>query len=68
LEDRAIVSLREAGRRLRRHPQEIRGAAEALGLAMHPVGPALVLSDRDFDRLKTKLPERIRQRPDPVSS
>jgi hypothetical protein len=62
----AIVSLREAARRLRRNPHEIKGAALALGVALVPVGRALAMTERDFARLKARLPERSRPEPVPA--
>lgn len=49
------MTLREAGRRLDRGPEYIKGAAEGMGIMLVRVGRALVMSEADFGKLAGRL-------------
>jgi hypothetical protein len=59
-EDRTIdplVSLRQAGKALERTPEYVKGRAEGMGIKLMKAGRSLVMTRRDFDRLKRQLAE-----------
>ena len=48
----SLVSLREAGRRLKRNPKEIKGACVARGIELSKVGNTLAITEGNLEILR----------------
>jgi hypothetical protein len=53
-----MVSLRQAGRMLEADPKYLKGYAEAMGIKLQPVSRSLLMSAKDFDRLRKRVEAR----------
>jgi hypothetical protein len=50
-----MVSLREASKRLQVNAQYIRGIADAMGITLYRAGVAVLMTEKDFLRVKAHL-------------
>jgi hypothetical protein len=49
-----VVTLRQVSRSIRANPHYAKGFAEGMGIELEEAGRALIMSAKDFDRLKKK--------------
>jgi hypothetical protein len=60
------VTVRQAGKRLGRNPQYIKGVAEGIGIKLQVASHAIVMTEKDFERLRRRLQTEEAPEPSPA--
>jgi hypothetical protein len=64
----SLVTLRQAGRLLSRNPSYIKGVADGLGIKLQSASNALVMTAKDFGRIKRLIESEKARDPEPAAT